>query len=724
MEIIVADYAGFCFGVKRAIQMAEEARKEHETLQTLGPLIHNPQVVERLHKQGVTAAEDPDAVNEGAVIIRSHGITPEVLEQLRARGVTVIDATCPFVSRAQKLARDLAGKGYDVVIVGDKNHPEVVGILGWTGGKAKIVENVQEAQQLDIGPRVAVIAQTTQLEENFNRVVEVLREKTDNLVVHNTICHATRERQEAASRLAETVDLMIVVGGKNSANTKKLTKICRETGTPTYHIEQATELCAPWFYNINRVGVTAGASTPDWIIEEVVVKMTELNNEDIKKEEEMNPAETAAENAPEEGVETQEAEAENATKNTAEGAAPEDTAEASQEAVEAHLNENMPELRRGAVITGKVVQINDNDVMVSVGGKSEGIIPINELSLRRVENPEEVISVGDEVEVMVLRPENEEGHPILSRKRVEREKVWERLEKAAETEEEIRAEVIEVVKGGLLVDVGIKGFVPASLVERGYVEDLSQYVGKTLRLQVIELDRSKNKVVLSQKAILDKEYEQKRQETWDSLEEGQVRKGIVRRITDFGAFVDLGGVDGLLHVSELSWGRVDHPGEVLSEGEEIEVKVLGVDREKGRVSLGLKQLTPNPWETAAERYPEGTIVEGEVLRIAPFGAFVEVEPGIEGLVHISQLSHEHVEKTEDAVKPGDKVQVKVLGVDEEAQRMSLSIKETQPRPKRQAPKSKPREAAVPKVQEEIGIKLAEILDEDIRKKLEGKGEEA
>lgn len=372
------------------------------------------------------------------------------------------------------------------------------------------------------------------------------------------------------------------------------------------------------------------------------------------------------------------------------------------------ITARMPELRRGSVVTGTVIQINESEVMVDVGGKSEGIIPLNELSHRNVTDPHEVVAVGDTIDVMVLRPENEEGHPVLSKKRADRRVAWERLEEKLASGEEITGEVIEVVKGGLLVDVGVRGFLPASLVERGYVEDLNAYLGQNLRLRVIELDRSKNKVVLSRKAILEEEYEKQRQATWDSLEVGQVRKGIVRRLTNFGAFVDLGGVDGLLHVSEISWGRVEHPRDALSEGQEIEVKILGIDREGGKVSLGRKQLLPNPWDTAAERYPVGTIVEGKVLRLAPFGAFVEVEPGIEGLVHISQLADRHVDKPEDVVSVGETIPVKVLGVDQEAQRMSLSLRQAV----REKARKQPRPAEKPEEhQNDSGVKLGDLFGE-------------
>jgi 4-hydroxy-3-methylbut-2-enyl diphosphate reductase len=348
---------------------------------------------------------------------------------------------------------------------------------------------------------------------------------------------------------------------------------------------------------------------------------------------------------------------------------------AEREEVEAQMAESMKKLRRGDIVRGTVVQVNENEVLVDIGGKCEGIIPVGELSQRKITHPGEIVQVGQEIDVFVLRTEDEEGHPVLSKKRADRKQAWEHLEEAYNNHIDLEADVVEVVKGGLLVDVGVRGFIPASLVERGYVESLNDYLGKSLRLRVIELDRTKNKVVLSRKVILDEEYERQRRETWETLEEGQHRQGIVRRLTNFGAFVDIGGVDGLLHVSELSWGRVEHPRDVLKEGQEIEVIVLGVDREHEKVSLGLKQLQPNPWDTAADRYLVGSVVTGKVLRLAPFGVFVEVEPGIEGLVHISQLADHHVAKAEDVVTVGDQIPVKVLSVDEKAQRMSLSLRE-------------------------------------------------
>lgn len=681
MDVIVADYAGFCSGVARAVKKAESAPKP---IASLGPIIHNRQVVEDLAAKGVRPVSSLEEVEEGRVLLRSHGVAPQVVAEARERGLEVVDATCPFVQRAQKLAQELVASGLELVIVGEPEHAEVRGLVAWAEGKAVVVASAEEAAELDYRPRRAVIAQTTQSPAVFRAVVEALRPKSGELVVYNTICEATQRRQEAAVELARQVDVMLVVGGRESANTRRLAHLCRETGTPTYQVEEAGELDYRWFKGAQKVGITGGASTPAWIIEEVVQMLEKL---EVALEEEKAP-EVGGQEVTEPG-EGEEARSESAPEG------------------QADMEAEIPRLRRGSILNGTVVQIRDNEVLVDVGAKSEGIIPLNELSYRNFNDPSEIVEVGQEVQVMVLRPENEEGHPVLSKKRADRRAAWDRLEAAFASGEEICGEVISVVKGGLLVDVGARGFVPASLVERGYVEDLESYMGKKLRLRVIELDRAKNKLVLSQKAILEEEYEKQRQATWESLEPGQVRKGIVRRLTNFGAFVDLGGVDGLLHVSEISWGRVEHPQDVLTEGQEIEVKVLGVNREEGKVSLGRKQLLPNPWDTAEERYPVGTIVEGKVLRMAPFGVFVEVEPGIEGLVHISQLAEHHVEKPEEVVSVGQTIPVKVLKVDQEAQRMSLSLRQAL-REKRKA--DNPRPAGKPPEENgESGVKLGDLF---------------
>ncbi|MDW7675420.1 MAG: bifunctional 4-hydroxy-3-methylbut-2-enyl diphosphate reductase/30S ribosomal protein S1, partial [Bacillota bacterium] len=556
IEITVANKAGFCFGVKKALDIAESAVVcPTEQIFTLGPLIHNPQVVTKLADKGIVSINDLTEITSGKVIIRSHGVAPEIINEAKDKGLELVDATCPFVNKAQQLAKEHADKGYLIVIVGDPTHPEVEGIFGWSGNNAKVIEDIDEVTALPQQSKICVVAQTTQSIEKFNQIVAALKGKADEVKVCNTICDATRQRQDAAKKLALDSDIMIVVGGRNSSNTRKLTSICEATGTPTYHIEQASELKQEWFVAKEKIGVTAGASTPDWILEEVINKMTEINN-DVTTTEETNIPEASSFN-------------------------------------------------RGDIISGTVVQINEKDVLVDVGGKSEGIIPLTELSLKEDVAPETQVKVGDVIQLYVIKPENEEGNPILSKRRADRITAWEKISQAFENGEVLEGIVEQVVKGGLLIDVGFRGFMPASLVEIGYVENLEAYVGQTLSFKVIEIEKEKNKIVLSRKAVLEKEQAFAKEKTLEALAVGQTVTGTVRRLTNFGAFIDIGGVDGLLHVSELSWGRVNHPKEVLSEGQELQVYVLAVDKEKGKISLGLKQLAANPWQEAAKKYKSG-----------------------------------------------------------------------------------------------------------------------
>jgi len=626
MEVKKAARAGFCFGVKRAIDLALKARNENPgALFTLGPLIHNPQVVKLLSDKGIQVIEELAAAKEGTLIIRSHGVEPEVLAAAEKKGLAVVDATCPFVKRAQQLARDLAEQGYTVVVVGDQDHPEVRGIVGWTSGHARVVENPEEAVRLPEFPRLGVIAQTTQPQANFEAVVEVLRQRNAEVKVFSTICHAVAKRQEAALDLARRVEVMVVVGGYESANTQKLTRLCLETGTPTYQIETAAELKAEWFAGVKVAGLTAGASTPDWIIEEVERRMKELG-EGNEATQEMQPTEVKP-------------------------------------------------LRGGEIVKGVVVEINQNEVLVDVGAKSEGVIPLRELSCCEITSPHEVVSVGDEIDVWVVKAEDSEGRIILSKGRADAEKAWQELQVAFENGTPVEGTVREVVKGGLIVDLGVRAFLPASLVERGYVEDLSKYVGEKIACKVIELNRARKKVILSRKAVLEEEYQEKRKETLASLQEGAVVKGVVRRLTSFGAFVDIGGIDGLLHISEISYHRVNHPSEALNVGDVIEVKIIRVDQENEKISLSLKQVLPDPWENAATKYPVGSLVQAKVVRLVPFGAFVELEPGVEGLVHISHFADWHVARPEDVLSEGDVITVKVLNVDPAEKRIRLSLRE-------------------------------------------------
>ncbi|MFZ3129597.1 MAG: bifunctional 4-hydroxy-3-methylbut-2-enyl diphosphate reductase/30S ribosomal protein S1 [Desulfosporosinus sp.] len=623
MKVKLAAKAGFCFGVKRALDMAERT-VETSSAVSLGPLIHNQQVVKRLAEQGIHVVNVLDEVlAEQTLIIRSHGVGPSVYQGAENKGIQVVDATCPFVQKAQRLAAESAQRGQQVIVMGDKLHPEVQGILGWAGKHALSLQTLEEAKELPFYPQLAVLAQTTQLAESFTGIVEELKLHTEDLTVHNTICNATAERQKAARELAQTVEFMVVVGGRNSANTQKLASICAEL-TKTYLIETAEELEVDWFKEAKSAGLTAGASSPDWIIEEVYQKMFEMNENEMDM---------------------------------------------------ANWLESFQNVHLGARVTGKVVKVTNDEIFVDIGWKSEGVIPfVDEKGVRQI-RAEDLLSIGDEVNAVVIRVENEEGYTVLSKRQADEERAQERLEKFAESKEEIQAKVVEVVKGGLLVDVGIRGFVPASQIQLGYVEDLNQFLDQTLRLRIIEFDPAKRKVVLSQKIILEEEQANKRKHLLDTLQVGDIVSGVVRRMADFGAFVDIGGLDGLLHISEMAYARIKHPSEILKMGDVVEVQVLKFEHDTGKLSLGLKQLKENPWVRVAEKYPIDSIVKGVVVRIVPFGAFVGLADGVDGLLHISQLADHRVNKVEDVLKVGDQVRAKVIECKPEAKRLSLSMRE-------------------------------------------------
>lgn len=674
MEIRIASNAGFCFGVRQAIEKAEQLIEDGQgPLATLGPLIHNPQEVSRLENLGIHSYDHFDDMTEKNVILRTHGVTPAVCREADRRGLTTFDCTCPKVRAVQKLAEKYAEDGYQVLILGDANHPEVQGIVGWSGDRAKVFFAPEEIRNWDLAhQKVCLVSQTTEKTERFASAVAILQDlDLEDLVVHNTICAATRDRQHDAGNLAHEVDMMIVIGGYNSANTNKLVSICQDAGAPTHHVETAADLQAEWFDGIKLIGLTAGASTPDWIIREVIDKMEELTMEQ----------------GLEQGYGT------------------------------------LDPLNLYDVVTGTVVKITPDEVMVDVGGKSEGVIPKKELSFQKDPDVEELVKVGDEIQVMVIKMENNEGHMVLSKKRADQEKAMDALQEKFDNDEIIEAKVVNDVKGGVIVDIGARGFVPASHLDTKYVEDIKQFVGNTYRFKIIEFDPNpeNRKIILSRRALIEEEEKEKREELWKTLEVGETRKGTVQRIASFGAFVDLGGVDGLLHISEMGWGRVKQPTDVVNVGDEIEVYILALDEAKGKISLSLKKLLSNPWDDVDERYEVGATAHGKVVRIAPFGAFVSLEDGVDGLVHISQIAWEHVEQVEDVLKVGQEVDVKILDVDKDRKRISLSIKELKERPASEAPKQKPRREARPKsdvpvVNEDISTNLGDVfgqlLDQD------------
>lgn len=673
MKTILAAKAGFCFGVKRALDLVmKTAGETSDNIYTLGPLIHNPQVVEDLTNKGIQVVKDVSDISAGVIVIRSHGVGPEVFSKAGDLGLQVVDATCPFVKKAQEMARELNEQGYQVIVVGDKEHPEVTGIVGWTDGKGIVVETPEQAEEVPSMEKIGVISQTTQPEANFNKIVAVLRNKASEIKVVNTICHATMDRQNAAVELAQKVDAMIVIGGKNSANTIKLARLCTETGTPTLQVETAAELDRSWLEGKNIIGITAGASTPDWIIEEVRRLMEDVTNQENEKQQ-----------------------------------------------LEDALT--IRELHKGDIVTGVVVQVGDDEVMVDVGGKSEGVIPLRECSCCDLRSPKEMFKEGDEVEVAVISVRDDEGKILLSKRKADAEKAWDQLKEAMEAKTVVEGVATEVVKGGLLVDVGVQGFMPASLVDRGYVDDLGKYVGEKLSALVIEVVRESRKVILSRKPLLEREYQNKRATLWSDLEEGQVRKGVVKRLTNFGAFVDIGGIDGLLHVSEMAWYRVAHPSEILKENDEIEVFVLSADKTNEKVSLSLKKIIPNPWQNIEEKYAAGKEVTGKVVRIAPFGAFVELEPGVDGLIHISQFSDKKISSPSEVVKVGDQVTSQITEVDSDKHKIALSVKQLH----KEDAKAEENEELVKLQQEQQDVPpvtLGDTLGEEIQQELAKVGE--
>ena len=561
MEIITAKSAGFCFGVNRAIEACYNEIEKGGRIVTYGPLIHNKNVNKDLENKGVKSVDTLDGCEGATVIIRSHGVGKAVYDELERRNIHYVDGTCPFVKKIHNIVRKKRDEGYEIIIIGDGKHPEVIGINGWCDNSAITVDNVDDAQKLilDDEKKYAVVVQTTFRESKYYDILKILKEKSKKITEENTICSATEERQTEAVKISQNVDKMLVIGDKGSSNTQKLYEICRKNCRNTYYIETIEDLVLNNCKFNDKIGITAGASTPPAIIKEVITTMSEMD-----------------------GV-----------KNTMEG---------EELTFEQMLNDSFVTLHTGDVVKGTVISTAGEEVSVNLGYKSDGIIPRGEFSSDASVVPSKVVQPGDEIEVFVVRVNDGDGNVLLSKKKVESQKGMEEIEKAFEEKATVTGKVVKIVKGGLIaVANGIQVFIPSSQVAGRFVEDLSVYDGTELTFNIIELDRAKHRIIGGRKALLAKEAEEKKAAVFATLEAGKKVTGTVSRITDFGAFVDLGGVDGLIHISEMSWGRISNPKEVLSEGDTVEVVVLDVDKEKSKISLSLKDVTPNPWTMAAEK---------------------------------------------------------------------------------------------------------------------------
>ncbi|MDD6920069.1 MAG: bifunctional 4-hydroxy-3-methylbut-2-enyl diphosphate reductase/30S ribosomal protein S1 [Eubacteriales bacterium] len=632
LEILRAEHSGFCFGVKQAIDKAinvAENKGENEKIFSFGPLIHNKIVTNQLEEKGVFIIDSlDDILEESTVIIRSHGIGEWFYNEAEKKNLTVIDGTCPYVKKIHSLVNKACDDGKQIIIVGDKKHPEVEGISGWCKG-AIAINKSEDAEKYD--KPVFVVAQTTIRKSLFDEVLEQIKKLNDDVEYQNTICNATVMRQAGCRDLSSEVDVMVVVGDNNSSNSKKLYEIAKKYCEKAYFIENADNLPLQDLQQYNRIGVAAGASTPESAIKEVIIRMSE----NITREESMLDY---------------------------------------MEEIEKSLR--LP--RNGELVQGKVHHVTDDEVIVNIGCKKDGVIPKSEVVF---ENPEQTLTdlfnVGDEISAKVLKSDDGEGTILLSRKRLEVGKHWEEINKAFEEKELLDVEVIRQTNGGVIASYKeVNGFIPLSQLSDRFVEDSSEFVGQTLSVKVSRVDARKNKVVFSRKAKLLEDRQQLLEQIWSSINIGDIVEGKVMRFTDYGAFVDIGGIDGLLHISEISWGKLKHPKEVLEIGQTVNVKILSMNTEKGKVSLGLKQTTQEPWTVIDEHYQVGQVVSGKIVQIKEYGCFVELEPGLDGLVHISEVSHKRIANIADEVSIGQEVGTKILEIDKDRKRISLSIKET------------------------------------------------
>lgn len=638
---MLAESAGFCSGVRKAVDSALSAAAAGEVF-ALGPLAHNEALLRELAKNGVTAVESLEQVPAGAtVLIRTHGASPETFEEAANRNLRLVDGTCPFVKKLQQQVAKLVDEGKEVVIAGDAAHPEVQALVAWGKGRLRVVSTPEEAEKMTAGTRVALVAQTTQRQDIVDEISGRLKVKVPSIEIYNTICQATARRQEAAGRLADQVEVMVVVGGKESANTRKLAEVCSARGVKTICISEAGELDTGQLAQARAVGVTAGASTPDWTIKEVIAKMME---------EEKN-------NEMQEGLVEE----------------------------QSYTKSDVRDFFVGEVVKGVVVKVDDGEALVDIGYKSEGILPCQEVLTGPDQALTRELQPGQEMELVVKSVDHQEGKIVLSRKIIERKLKWQELEKAHNEGAVLTGKVKEAVPAGIIIDLGggFEGFMPGSMVDIRYIPDFSQFQNQDISFKVIEIRREKEKVILSRKQLLEEEAVRQKEQTLNSLQAGQMISGTVKRLTNFGAFVDVGGIDGLIHISEISWHRIEHPSEMLTVGDEINVKVIEVIPERERIGLSLRRAQPDPWSEISKKFNAGDITEGKVTRIVNFGAFVELIPGVEGLVHISQLANFHVKQAGEVVREGQPVKVKILDINPEAKRVSLSMREATPRPKKE-----------------------------------------
>lgn len=677
-RVILAKSAGFCFGVSRSVKMAEELLKSRPC-KSLGPLIHNEEVVSDLARRGLEVISDPSEVRPGdRVMIRSHGVSQAVEDALRAAGAEITDATCPNVSRIHRLVAEASANGRQVIVIGTAGHPEVQAICGRctepvvVGNAAELANWLENNVDKRTEP-ITVVVQTTQTENNLRECEKLIKKWCTKAEIFDTICFATSIRQEEAVKLASACGAMVVIGGKNSANSLHLAELCAERCANTQFVENSAQLDTGVLRDVETIGMTAGASAPSWIIKEVLDKMSD----EIMIQE--NPEAAPVEEAPVQAVE-----------QPAEEAAPAVEAEAApaEKSFDEMLEDSLKTIYNGDKVSGVVVAITPTEVSIDLGTKYSAFIPTTEFTEDGEVKLEDAVHVGDTVEAIVVRVNDVEGTAQLSKKRMDAVKNWADIEAAQEAGTVVEGTVTEENKGGVVVSVkGIRVFVPAS--QSGLPKDtpMTQLVKQKVRLKITEVNRGRRRVVGSIRAVLQRERREKAEAVWNEIEVGKVYHGVVKSLTSYGAFVDIGGIDGMVHVSELSWSRIKNPAEVVSVGDELDVYVIGFDKEAKRISLGYKKPEDNPWTKFVNTYKVGDIAQVKVVKLMPFGAFAEVMPGVDGLIHISQIANRRIGKPDEVLSVGDVVDVKITAIDTEKQKISLSIRalsEPEPAPRRAA----------------------------------------
>ncbi|MDY4508638.1 MAG: bifunctional 4-hydroxy-3-methylbut-2-enyl diphosphate reductase/30S ribosomal protein S1 [Candidatus Faecousia sp.] len=635
MSVRVAKSAGFCFGVSRAVELVEQTAQAGKKVATLGPIIHNRHVVDKFEKMGVRVIDTPEEALPGeTVIIRSHGVSRGVYERLERQNVEIIDATCPFVKRIHTIVSRAEEEGRLPIIIGTPTHPEVEGIAGWCTdcrvfAGPEDLENWAKANEKLRDSAICIVSQTTSTESLWKLCCEIAKKQFTNLKIFDTICRATEYRQSEAAELSEVCQAMVVVGDPKSSNTGRLAMICREHCDKVFLVDNAAELKAEDFSGVSDVGITAGASTPAWIIKEVNKTMSEITNAEAVQEE--NFAEL--------------------------------------------LEQSIKTLNTGDKVVGTVTGIGNTEVQVDLGTKHAGYIPYDEVSNDPSVKPEDILKVGDEIEVFVVRVNDQEGTVQLSKKKLDGLKVWDDMAQWVEDKTTVEGTITEENKGGLVANVkGIRVFIPASQSGIAKGGDMAGMVGKTVQMKITEVNRARRRVIGSIRAVTSEARKAAQEKIWSEIEVGKKYHGVVKSLTSYGAFVDIGGVDGMVHVSELSWNRIKTPADVVKVGDEIDVYVISFDPEKHKISLGYKTAEMNPWNQFMTNYSVGDVVDAKIVKLMTFGAFAEILPGVDGLIHISQIADRRIGKPEDVLSEGQEVKVKITDVDAENKRISLSIR--------------------------------------------------